>query len=589
MKIITTALFLFLLTSAARADDAGVRKAMIEALTRAKQLGGEGKPRPDHVLFQLYDVERAVAEAELGATISARTRRFRALRVLVRAGDRTADSGNVDASHASFMPHLFAVPLDDDPALLRADLVEAAERAYRRALTALEAKSRWTKDQPRRPEDAPFDLADVKAASSVQSPRGLKAPDLKALTRLVEELSAPLREVAAVLGGPARGQQTVVRRRVLSSEGSWVDERRSFVLLRVAAEGQADDRMPLELQATFSAASLAGLPPLDTMKKAVRALGADLVALRAAPVAEKGKAVVLFEAPAAGVLLRRLSGATFTGTPEPIREPGKKAWGKPNPLPSRLGQPVAPPFLDLRDDPLTELGPGKRPLFGAYHADDEGVPAEAITLVDKGVLRSLPMSRTPRHELPRSNGHARGYPVNGVVPGHAGSLFVSARGALAESALRARALAEAKKLGPGTPVYVIRSVKDDALEGEPDGPVYFNALRMAHGTIGMGGGRWQPPLLAAVAYRLRGSKLELVRGLSLFTREAEPKLEDLAAAGRDSAAYNFMDLPYYGGAGELGIPTSIVTPSLLWKNVTVEAVGRREPAVLYPAPQLSSH
>ena len=74
-------------------------------------------------------------------------------------------------------------------------------------------------------------------------------------------------------------------------------------------------------------------------------------------------------------------------------------------LASKLGQRVAAPILSLVDDPLLAVAPGKAPVFGSYRVDDEGVPAQRVSLIEKGVLKSLLMSRTPRKEIARSNGH----------------------------------------------------------------------------------------------------------------------------------------------------------------------------------------
>ena len=55
--------------------------------------------------------------------------------------------------------------------------------------------------------------------------------------------------------------------------------------------------------------------------------------------------------------------------------------------------------------------------------DDEAVPAERTVLVEHGVVKSLLMSRAPRKEIAKSNGHGRGF---SGISAHAGNLFVSA-------------------------------------------------------------------------------------------------------------------------------------------------------------------
>ena len=54
----------------------------------------------------------------------------------------------------------------------------------------------------------------------------------------------------------------------------------------------------------------------------------------------------------------------------------------------KVGEPILPTFLSIVDDP-TEAKLGSTVLLGYYPFDDEGVPAQRVTLVDHGVLADL--------------------------------------------------------------------------------------------------------------------------------------------------------------------------------------------------------
>jgi len=56
------------------------------------------------------------------------------------------------------------------------------------------------------------------------------------------------------------------------------------------------------------------------------------------------------------------------------------------------------------DDPLRDVGD----LPGGFAHDMEGVPAQAVGLVEDGYVRDLLMTRVPRADRNASNGHARG-------------------------------------------------------------------------------------------------------------------------------------------------------------------------------------
>ena len=96
-----------------------------------------------------------------------------------------------------------------------------------------------------------------------------------------------------------------------------------------------------------------------------------------------------------------------------------------------------------------------------------------------------------------------------------------------------------------------------------------------------GAGRSAPSVKPLVVYELKaGGKEELVRGLTL--EGLVPRsLKDIAAMGKESVVYNYQD----GGSGFVGIPSAVVTPSLLMTDVDVRrSVGKNRRPPLYPRP-----
>src|SRR4030095_1040442 len=79
----------------------------------------------------------------------------------------------------------------------------------------------------------------------------------------------------------------------------------------------------------------------------------------------------------------------------------------------KLNQPVLPTFLSVAFDP-TLTRDGDVELVGHYDYDDEGVKARRVVAVDKGVLKTLLMSRSPVPGILQSNGHGRAMP--GLAP-----------------------------------------------------------------------------------------------------------------------------------------------------------------------------
>jgi PmbA/TldA metallopeptidase C-terminal domain len=540
-----------------------VRQAMAAEMARTmKELQIPNEPRPHRVVYVVTDTELASAGATFGASLGASSRRWRTLRVEVRVGDRNFDSGNfVENIFSSDFPS--PLPMEDDLLALRRELWLRTDEAYKRAVDAIGKKRAAEKAQAKSTEEAPFDFAEAKPVEG-SSGEGEKT-DVEALAKIGGALSAVFRDYPGIHSSRAGGEQVVVRQRLLTSDGSWKDERRSYVELAASAETQADDGMRLRTWCTFQGTSMQGLPSLEEMTKTVKAMAADVTAARKAPIPDNGNAVVLFEGRAAGQLLRRILGDHLSGTPPPRAAAGARSPVSPSDLASKLGQRIGPAFLEAYDDPRVALGPGKVPLFGSYQIDDEGVPAERVDVVRKGMLESLLMSRTPRKEITRSNGHGRGRAVAGAVRGHVGVLYVSGgKAAVTDQALRARAIKEAKAAGKDVPVYIVRHLDSTTAVGGEEG------------ARGLG-------VRPLIVVRLRDGKEEPVRGIT-FQNLLPRSLKDLVAVARQPVVYNYLN-PQEGPVIVGGAPGTIITPSVLFKDIEVKKDTEKNPRPpLYPHP-----
>jgi predicted Zn-dependent protease len=553
-------------------DDAVVRKAMQDELGRSMadlHMGDE--PKPYYVAYTMSDVDQATASATFGAITSSFTFRTRLLRTDLRVGDPAFDNSNFEGGGGGRVESL---PIDDDYASLRRELWLRTDEAYKGAIEALARKRSAAEGQAKGDEDdALGDFAQAPAAHvEAHAPGGsAAAADLAALQDVVTRLSRVFRAYPELNGSRVTGSSAVVRRRMASSEGSWIDDGKRTVRVDVVADTQADDGMKLRSFVPFTALSTAGLPPIAEMEKQVRAMADELTALRKAPVASTGSAAVLFDGVAAGQIVKLLLADQLIGTPPPkTASAGSDEHGQSSELSSKLGQKVAAPIIGVTDDPLQEVGPGKVPLFGAYRADDEGVAAQKVSLIERGMLRSLLMSRTPRKEISRSNGHARA-PRFAGPHAHIGSLFVTGQTGLSRKALIEQ-LAKTAKAG-GVDMYVVKLLDDPSLAADADD-------MMSLFSFGLGGRGGPPPVRPLIVYRVKDGQEQLVRGLTL--EGLLPRsLREITAVGKDPVVYNFID----AGTAATGIPSSIVTPALLFPDVDIRRqTGKHRKPPLYARP-----
>jgi len=551
-----------------RTNDGAVQRAMQDELARSMadlRLGDEA--RPYYLAFSLYDLDQATVNATLGAITSSHAYRGRILRTDLRVGDPSFDNTNVEAG-----AKVETVPIEDDYAALRRELWLRTDEAYKAALETLARKRAAAEGKAAASEDeaAVGDFSkEPPAHLEVPFPAG--ATDPEALRDTARKLSSVLAEYPEISSSRVSAVYAVVRRRFSSSEGTFVDDHQRSVRIDVVAETQAPDGMKLHSFVPFTALTPGGLPPLAEMEKSVRAMAKELSAMRTAPVASSGAGAVLFEGLAGPQLVKLLIGDQVAGTPPPkTAQAGSDEGNDQGAFANKLGQKVAGAIVSAADDPTLAAGPGKAPLFGSYKIDDEGVPAQRVTLIEHGVLKSLLMSRTPRKEITHSNGHARA-PKFASPRARVGTLVVSGARTLSRAGLLDE-LGKIAKSG-GVTTYVVRLLDDDTIPGNESEDL-TSLLSFGLGSHG------PPPVRPLVVYRVDHGKETLVRGL-LLENLLPRSLKDITAVGADGVVSNFLE----GGAGFSGVPTTIISPALLVSDVDVRRqTGRNRKPPLYPSP-----
>jgi predicted Zn-dependent protease len=554
-------------------DAPAVKKAMQDEIARSmSELHMGDEPRPYYLAYTLSDLDQATVAATFGALTADHGYRGRVLRTELRVGNPSFDNTNFEGG-----ARVETVPLEDDYPALRRELWLRTDEAYKAALETLARKRAAAAGQV--DEEEQGGVGDF----SKETPAHLEGPlvpgsdggrlDSASLRETVVRLSALFREFPKLTSSKVNATWSVVRRRLATSEGTWVDDATRIVRIEVTAETQADDGMKLRSFVPFSALDPAGLPPLAEMEKAVRAMATELAAMRTAPTVETGAGAVLFEGLAAAQITKLLVGDQLAGTPPPkTASAGSDDGSEQGALSNRLGQKVASPLLSAADDPLLEGSKAAAlgPIYGTYRVDDEGVLARRVSLIEHGVLKGLLMTRTPRKEIDHSNGHGRAARFAGTRA-RVGTLVLTGKAGLTRKALLDD-LGKVAKSG-GVTTYVVRLIDDGLLPGG-EGDDLMSMFSFGGGSHG------PPPVRALVAYRLVGGKEELVRGLTLENLMSR-SLKDVTAVGKDPIVYNYLE----GGPGFSGIPSTVIAPALLVSDVDIRRQpGKNRKPPLYSAP-----
>ncbi|MDA2939087.1 metallopeptidase TldD-related protein, partial [Acidobacteria bacterium AH-259-A15] len=218
----------------------------------------------------------------------------------------------------------------------------------------------------------------------------------------IKKYSSPFARYGNIYGGDAWLSVMGETRWYVSSEGSEIQTSRRYYRLIISAFTKAEDGMELPRYESFFSFTPEGLPEDERVLQTVEKMIADLQALRTAPVVEPYTGPAILSGRASGVFFHEVFGHRIEGHRQKREEEGQT-------FKKKVNQQVLPDTFSVHFDPtLGEVG--STDLAGHYQFDNEGVRARRLTVIDKGVLKSFLMSRSPIEGFSQSNGHGRSQP-----------------------------------------------------------------------------------------------------------------------------------------------------------------------------------
>jgi len=402
-----------------------ILRAMVDELDRSLSgLALADLERPYFIQFGLTDYRQAAVAAELGAVTGRSDYRSRNLYTDVRVGSYELDNTNFGGGYGAAGSGA-DLPIEDDYHAIRQAFWWAADRDYKNVVETLAKKKAFMEDKII--ADKPPDFSRETPAVHFE-PRLPLELDPMALEALALRLAAIFREFGEIQSSAVTVNAYVANKYLVNTEGTRLRTGQTMLAVSVSATAQADDGMKLSDSLSFFGRRWQDLPPAEDLERRCRELAARLIAVRQAPLLDGYTGPVLFDAPAAARVFQRQFGYSFAGGQRPL---GSRS--DPEDLANKLNKRILPRFLNVVDDPLQTSIAGW-PVMGSYQYDDEGVPAQAVKLVENGRLLTLLMSRNPSKEIRQSNGHGRaGW---GAPSAAVGCLIVNADPALNDQALR---------------------------------------------------------------------------------------------------------------------------------------------------------
>jgi len=550
-----------------------VLAAMRDEIARSGKLTVSNLDAPYFIQYVIDEGDSFSVAASLGGLLARRRDHIRQPEVTVRVGDYKFDNTNFAGRVGGTRYDLGRWPLDDSYPVLRRYFWLATDSVYK---SAVETISRKRAARRNLTESSPAD--DFSHAPKMEYIHELSrlAIDENDWAARVRSLSAIFTDYPAVLDSRVDLEAEAGGYYVVNSEGTAVRAAENAASLRVRAVAQAADGMMLRDAIDFLALDPAHLPGDADLNGTLREMAKNLEALAKAPKGEDYSGPVLFEGVAGPQIFAELLGRNLALTRKP--EGGRGGFDS-SELEGRLGARVLPESFDAVDDPTQREWRG-RPLFGAYDVDREGVKAQPLTLVEKGVLKGFLLTRQPVRGFAASNGHARLPGPYGAATVSVGNLFISSSETMPAGDLKKKLieLVAARNLAYG---IVVRKMD------YPSTASFDELRRMLAG----GESAAHPVSSPVLIYKVYpDGREELVRGLR-FRELNVRSLKDILVAGDDDTVFDYLDngLPLaLVGAASYTTESCVVAPSIIVDDLELHPVETELPKLpVAPPPEMA--
>ncbi len=420
-------------------EDKRILQIMEKELQRNFSKLKNANPPAYFLAYRASDSENSEVSACYGALYTRKDKvRDRYIQVEVRVGTPKLDSshstGSDSVSDNSFREH--CVIIDGNPLNLRTNLWLETEKQYR---IAAERYGRVVAEQGLTSDDVPCD--DFSSENATKNVSAVVSPsfDLDRMEQIVRKLSLLYKPFQSLESAWVRFSVDRYNRYFVNTEGTSVADHSLSAFFITGANATADDGELLRLESQLF---------LDNPDKVqdryaefeseTKRIANSLVALKKAAPAEVYYGPAILNNRAAAVLFHEALGHRLEAHRLRRLYEGKT-------FENMLGKQILPSFISVYDRPL-QPRVRNQALVGHYQIDDDGVPAKNVTLVDKGVLKTFLVGRTPVPEFPKSNGHGRCQPgASYPTVARMANLIVDSAKQVSEDQLKKDLVAELKK------------------------------------------------------------------------------------------------------------------------------------------------
>ena len=510
-------------------------------LLKAQDDYGKKENPPYFIDMRVHDIKSSLLQYSSGILTSQNQSHDRIVTSGMRIGDYNTDNTSAldDMRIKDNRIPVFSgkLPFEDDSLALGFSLERSFETAYEQTLQQFKTYEK-NKNRSEKKEIIPA-FSIEKPAVYYEEPVSFQLDD-KAFAAWKEIL----RNVSEIISNDTDIVTSdiallVLDERVyyLNSEGTRVVQNRPQCQIQIIVVIKTRDGSGAPMTKSYIGRSIAFLPTAEKLQEDVRHLLRLIKDLKNAPLADPYAGPAILSPEAAGVFFHEIFGHRIEGQ-RLINAFDSQTFK------DKIGKQVINEAITIISDPtLTNFN--DLPLFGSYPYDDEGIPARAVTVVEKGILKEFLMSRIPVKGQLHSNGHGRSQ-VGFAPYSRQANLFIKSSSSITEPAMRKMLLKECRKQGKSYGYYV-REVFGGFTSTDLFSPQVFN-------------------IIPTVVYRVYtdGRPDELVRGVSFIGTPLTVFSEIMAASD------NYEVFNGFCGAESGNIPVSTISPGFLIKKLETQ-------------------
>jgi predicted Zn-dependent protease len=528
--------------SPAPAQNSPVLDTLSQELNRNfSALKQKAEPAAYFLSYEVTEQDFRSISGTLGTLEYVNNNKNRVLDVSVRVGSPKLDNYRKVIGERTQFTTGALLSFEDNPNAIKRRVWLETDRAYRAAAERL-IRIKTNAEVKVAAFDDSNDFSDQQPATYQKAPPKLQFDEASWEAR-VRNLSARFANYPGILTSHVLVNGQTDTRYFVNTEGTRIVHGRGYARVVISADAKAMDGADLNTSETFEAVDPSGLPKDEVILAAIDRVAKDLTALLRAPEAEPFVGPAIFSGRAAGVFFHEIFGHRVEGHRQKDESEGQT-------FTKSVGTKVLPDFLSVVFDP-TRRKAGDIDLFGWYDYDDEGMKSTPVVAVEKGVLKTFLMSRSPIHGFDHSNSHGRRQPGYEVVSRQS-NLIVQSTKAVSDAQLRTMLIDEIKR------------------QAKPYG-LFFADITGGFTTTTRSGLQ-AFKVIPLVVYRVYadGRPDELVRGADIVGTPLSSFAKILATSDK-TEVFNG-----YCGAESGNVPVSAVSPAILVSEIEIEKKAKSQ-------------